>query len=146
MIRRITLLCVFALGVLGVGACDKPTQPYCEKALRNIQRLLGTENILTPSQLQNEVRRCSAASSNKAVECAIAAQSLDDINRCDFEKNGKHHFATGSAAGSGSAIGSSIGSAGSAAVPAGSDTIDSPTPPPPPSGAAGSAAAGSAAK
>lgn len=149
MIRRLTLLCAF---VLGVGACDKPTQTDCDKALRNIQKLLGTENILTPAQLQSEVRRCSAASSKKAVGCAIAAQSLDDINKCDFEKNGKHHFATGSGSGSGSAtrMGSagsmnSAGSAGSAAVPAGSDTVDSPTPPAPASAVAGSAAAGSAA-
>jgi hypothetical protein len=143
MIRRLTLLCAF---VLAVGACDKPTQTDCEKALRNIQKLLGTENILTPAQLQSEVRRCSAASSKKAVACASAAQSLDDINKCDFEKNGKHHFAIGSAAGSGSASPmGSAGSAGSAAVPVGSDTVDSPTPPAPPSAVAGSAAAGSAA-
>ncbi len=125
MIRRLTLLCALVLSASVLGACDKPTQVDCDKALRNIQKLLGTENILTPAQLQSEVRRCSSASSKTAVACAIAAQSLDDINKCDFEKNGKHHFAT-SAHGSGSATGS-----GSAAVPAGSDTVDSPTPPPP---------------
>ncbi len=128
MIRRLTMLCALALSI---GACDKPSQVECDKALRNIQKLLGTENIISPAQLQSEVRRCTAASSKKAVACAIAAQSLDDINKCDFEKNGKHHFATGSAA---QPVGSA-GSAGSAVQPAGSDTVDSPTPPP-----AGSAA------
>ena len=123
MIRRLTLLCSLALLF---AACDKPTQVNCDKALRNIQKLLGTENIITPAQLQSEVRRCTAASSKNAVACAIGAHSLDDLNKCDFEKNGKHHFTTtGSAAGV-------AASAGSAA--AGSDTVDSPTPPPPPAG------------
>jgi hypothetical protein len=140
MIRRLTLLCSLALLV---AACDKPTQVDCDKALRNIQKLLGTENVITPGQLQSEVRRCTAASTRTSVACAIAAHSLDDLNKCDFEKNGKHHFATGSAAGSAAA--GSAGSAGSAA--AGSDTVDSPTPPVPPAGTpAGSATSDAAAR
>jgi|GEM_PF-2801627 len=125
MIRRLTFLSALVLAV--VGACDKPTQVDCDKALRNIQKLLGTEDILTPAQLQSEVRRCSSASSKSAVACAIAARSLDDINKCDFEKNGKHHFAI-SGSGSAAATGSDAAS-GSAVVPAGSDTVDSPAPP-----------------
>jgi hypothetical protein len=130
MIRRLTLLCAL---VLSVGACDKPSPTDCDKALRNIQKLLGTENIITPAQLQSEVRRCTAASSRTAVACAIAAHSLDDINKCEFEKNGKHHFATsGSGSESGSGSGATMMGSGAAAVPAGSDTVDSPTPPPAP--------------
>ena len=140
MIRRLTLLCSLALLF---AACDKPTQVDCDKALRNIQKLLGTENIITPAQLQSEVRRCTAASSKKVVACAIAAHSLDDLNKCDFEKTGKHHFTTtGSAAGSAGLAGSA-GSAGSAA--AGTDTVDSPTPPPAAAGAAPGSATSDAA-
>jgi hypothetical protein len=101
---RIAIAVLFVL-----GACDKPTADDCEKALRNMQQLLGTDNLNTTAGIQGEVRRCRGGSSKEAVACAIKAQSIDDLNKCDFERNGKHGGINGSAAGSGS--GSSTGSA-----------------------------------
>lgn len=95
----------FAL-VIALVACDKPSPDDCEKALRNMQQILGTDNLNTTAGIQSEVRRCRSGSSKEAVACAIKAQSIDDLNKCDFEKNGKHGgigSATAGSAGSGSA-------------------------------------------
>ena len=103
----------FAIALLLVlGACDKPTADDCEKALRNMQQLLGTDNLNTTAGIQGEVRRCRGGSSKEAVACAIKATSIEDLNKCDFERNGKHGGINpnGSGAGSGSA-GSATGSA-----------------------------------
>jgi hypothetical protein len=112
MIRLATILTTVLLA-LGAGACDKPSSADCETALRNMQRILGTDSFnRDPAAIQGEVRRCKGASSKAAVACAIKAETLDDLNNCDFEKLGKHGGI--SLTGSGSAAGSA-GSAGSAA-------------------------------
>jgi len=111
MTRLATILTTLVLA-LGIGACDKPSEADCETALRNMQQILGTDTFnKDPAALQSEVRRCRGASSKEAVACAIKAQTLDDLNNCDFEKHGKH----GGINLSGSGAGSAAGSAGSAA-------------------------------
>ena len=111
MIRIATILTTVLLA-LGAGACDKPSEDDCEKALRNMQQILGTDTFSKdPAALQSEVRRCRGASSKTAVACAIKAETLADLNNCDFEKTGKH----GGINISGSGAGSGSGSAGSAA-------------------------------
>ena len=111
MTRLATILTTVVLA-LGIGACDKPTSEDCEKALRNMQSILGTDSFNNdPAALQGEVRRCRGASSKAAVACAIKAETLADLNNCDFEKLGKH----GGINVSGSGAGSATGSAGSAA-------------------------------
>jgi len=110
MIRLATILTTVVLA-LGTGACDKPSEADCETALRNMQQILGTDTFnKDPAALQSEVRRCRGASSKDAVACAIKAQTLADLNNCDFEKSGKHGGISLGGSGSGSA-----GSAGSAA-------------------------------
>lgn len=101
MTRRLVNIAV----ILALGGCDKPTPEDCEKALRNMQHILGTDNLNDTASIQGEVRRCRAASSKKSVECAIKAETLDDLNKCDFEKLGKRGGLTGggSAAPTGSA-------------------------------------------
>lgn len=107
MTRLATILTTVLLA-LGAGACDKPSEADCEKALRNMQRILGTDSFNDTASLQGEVRRCRGASSKAAVACAIKAETLDDLNNCDFEKLGKHGGINlaGSGSGSGSAAGS----------------------------------------
>jgi hypothetical protein len=98
--KRVAILCALVLAV----ACDKPTPDDCEKALRNMQALLGTENLNTTAGLQGEVRRCRGGSTKEAVACAIKATSLDELEKCDFEKTGTHKLdSPGSAGSAGSA-------------------------------------------
>jgi hypothetical protein len=83
---RIRLIAILA--AFGFAACDKPTPEDCEKALRNMQRLLNTDNLGTTASLQGEVRRCRGGSSKEAVACAIKANTLEELKACDFEKTG----------------------------------------------------------
>ena len=84
---RIRLIAIIA--ALGFAACDKPSTDDCEKALRNMQKLLGTDNLGTTASLQGEIRRCRGGSSKEAVACAIKASTLDELKNCAFEKTGK---------------------------------------------------------
>jgi hypothetical protein len=83
--KRIVLFGLF--GVL--AACNKPSSDDCRKALTNIQHLLGTENLVKVADFEGEVRSCKGGSTKEAVACAIAAQSIDELNKCEFQKTGK---------------------------------------------------------
>ena len=127
-----TRLALLVIVVVGFG-CSKPSEEDCRKAISNMQRLMGTDNMRDDGRLESEVRRCKGGSKKSAVDCAIKAQTLDDLRRCEFFKVPEN--AKG--------IGADVGSAGSgsaAAPPAGSAAV-----PPADGSAAGSAAAGSGA-
>ena len=66
--------------------CSKPSEDSCKKAIANMQQLLGTEHMNEGQDLQGEVRRCRGGSSQKAVDCAIAAKTLAELNACEFMK------------------------------------------------------------
>ncbi|CAN5833489.1 hypothetical protein BH11MYX3_BH11MYX3_36580 [soil metagenome] len=83
MKQVITSLGLIAALVLAT-ACSKPSEVDCRKALDNMQVLMGTSEVSKNADLQGEVRRCRGGSSKKAVECAIAAKSLEDLRACDF--------------------------------------------------------------
>ena len=128
-----------------VGCTTKPTEDECRQAIGKMTRLMGTENLGDQQAVESQVRRCKGGSKKKSVQCAIKAQTLDDLRKCDFYKvpeNAKGVGAdpAGSAAvGSGSAAAGSAGAdtPGSAAVGSAGSADGS--------AAAGSAAAGSAA-
>jgi hypothetical protein len=118
---------VLGLVVLA-GACDKPAEEDCRKALANVRELLGTQD--TPGDVEGDIRRCKGGSKKKNVECAMNAKSLDELKACEFFKvpEKKPGAADGSAAGamagsgagagamagSGAGTGATAGSAGSA--------------------------------
>ena len=97
---RLGLVIIAVLSLASVAACDKPTPESCEKALRNMQQLLGTETLNTTGSLQGEIRRCRGGSSKEAVECATKATTLDELHACHFYATAEHK---GSGTGSGSA-------------------------------------------
>jgi len=79
------------IGLFGlVAACNKPSDDDCRKALSNMQHLQGTENLVKAGEFEVEVRACKAGSSKDAVQCAMKAQSLDDLKHCEFQKTGNH--------------------------------------------------------
>ena len=148
MTRLALLMAFVASGAIG---CSKPTEADCRKAISNMQRLMGTEKLQDSDGIESEVRRCKGGSTKKAVACAIKAQTLDDLRRCEFFKvpeGAKGIGETGSAPGSadvGSAAPGSAEAPGSAA-PAGSADAGSaagsatPAGSAAPTGSAGSAA------
>jgi len=104
-----TRLAMLIVAALALGACNKPSTENCRKALANMQRLLGTDNLHDDAAMEGEVRRCKGGSTRKSVECAIGAQTLDDLKKCNFYKG---PLPSGPAVGSGSA-GTGAGSAAS---------------------------------
>jgi len=127
---RVALLAL--IGCLALG-CNKPDEASCKKAIDNMRRLMGTDNLSDNNKISGEVRRCKGGSSKKAVQCAIDAQTYEQLRACGFGKlpetlptsgNGSGSAAMGSnamgsnAMGSGAAMGS-----GSAMSGSGSDAM-----------------------
>jgi hypothetical protein len=121
-----------------VGCTTKPSEDECRQAISNMTRLMGTENLGDQQAVESQVRRCKGGSKKKSVQCAIKAQTLDDLRKCDFYKVPENAKGIGAADTAGSAaVGSGSAAAGSAAVgSAGADATGS--------AAVGSAGAGSA--
>jgi hypothetical protein len=136
------LLAVLAVAML--AGCNKPAEEDCRKGIRNMQRLLGTDKLHSAQNVESAVRSCRGASTKKSVECAIQAQTLDQLKQCSFWKEQGMKDEPGSA-GSGSSAAS-----GSAAVPppapapapapepAPAGSGSAPAPAPAPAGSAGS--------
>jgi len=83
----------------GLAACDKPTEEDCQKAIENMQALLGTEHLAT--DIPGTIRSCRTGSSRKAVACASAAKTIEELRACDFMS--KKPAGSAGSAGSGSA-------------------------------------------
>jgi hypothetical protein len=77
---------VLVLVVLA-GACDKPSEENCRKALANVRTLLGTNNPTLDTE--GDVRACKGGSSKKTVECAMNATSREQLKACGFFKADK---------------------------------------------------------
>lgn len=140
---RLASLVVALVTCTGLAACEKPTEDNCRKAIANMRRLMGTDNLRDTEGNEGEVRRCKGGSKRKAVECAIKATSLDELRGCGVFKvpasaPGIGGEPTGSAGSAGSATGSSANSGAVGSADAGSATGSG-------SAAMGSTATGSAA-
>ncbi len=81
--KRLTIL--FALAAALV-ACNKPSPENCRKAMLNMEHILGTDNLNKTGDLEGDVRRCRGGSTKEAVECAMRAQTMDDLAKCEFYK------------------------------------------------------------
>jgi hypothetical protein len=77
------LVSVVALA-LGLTACNKPSEESCRHAIENMQKLIGSEGLTT--DIDAQVRRCRGGSSRKAVECATAARTREELMACEFVK------------------------------------------------------------
>ena len=75
---------MLALALALAAGCNKPEEADCRKAIRNMQRLLGTDKLHEASNIDSAVRGCRGASKKASVECAIQAQTLDQLKQCDF--------------------------------------------------------------
>ena len=132
MKRALVLVMLLAAGSIG---CNKPSESNCRKAIHNMQRLIGTDKLHSASNVESAVRSCRGASKKASVECAIQAQTLEQLKKCSFYKE---QGMTDDEPGTGSAPAPGSGSAPSA--------TGSAPPPSPGSGPApdlGSAATGS---
>jgi len=74
------VIVIFAL--LFAGACNKPSEGDCRKALERIRELTGTANIQGGADVEAAVRSCRGNSSKEQVKCAMEASSLEQLERC----------------------------------------------------------------
>ncbi|MEJ7600968.1 MAG: hypothetical protein WKG01_23885 [Kofleriaceae bacterium] len=86
MTRTKTILgLVVAAGLL--AACEKPTEQSCRAALSNVRALYKTNTVEAKSETTaGDVRRCVGGSSKKAVECAVNAKTITELEACNFGK------------------------------------------------------------
>ncbi len=76
---------LFAL--LMLAACDKPTADDCRKAELNMQRLRHVEDQ-DRANLEASVRRCRGGSSKDTVACVMAANTVEELDKCDKQMRG----------------------------------------------------------
>jgi hypothetical protein len=75
---------LFAIALL--AGCNKPSNEACKKAILNIKHLHGTDTLSDQSDVDGEVRRCRGGSTQEAVACATAAQTIEELDKCEFNK------------------------------------------------------------
>jgi hypothetical protein len=79
LIRFLTL--VF---VLSAAACDKSSENDCQKAVDNINKVLGI--TADRDETAPEVRKCRAQWKKAAVQCAMAAKTKEEVEACEGGK------------------------------------------------------------
>ncbi len=105
MVKRI----VFALGLVGVLACNKPSEESCKAAIENMRKLMGTASYA--ADITPYIRSCRGGSTKVAVDCAIKAKTREELSACSFAHFDDLAPPAGSASGSASGSGSGSGSA-----------------------------------
>ncbi|MGN6110248.1 MAG: hypothetical protein ACTHU0_34410 [Kofleriaceae bacterium] len=107
--KNLWLCCALGLAALS-GACNKPSEDSCRKAIENMRSLLGTESLQSTEATAGEIRRCKGGSKKAAVECAINATSIEQLRDCKFMKvPDKQPEPAGGATGTGSGAGTGSG-------------------------------------
>ena len=84
-----TRLALLFAAVLATGCATKPSADDCRKAIANMQRLMGTDNMRDDGRIEGEVRRCKGGSKKEAVACAMGASSIDQLKQCGFMATAK---------------------------------------------------------
>jgi len=82
MLRLRTVLATVLVLALTATACNKPSEEDCRKAIANMRRLLETDKTTEASDTESAVRSCRGNSNKKSVDCAIRAQSVDELKAC----------------------------------------------------------------
>ncbi len=73
------------VGTCALGACEstKPSKERCTLAVENIRKIYDSENSDVGAKPETMIRSCRNQSSKEAVECMIAAKSVDDLVACE---------------------------------------------------------------
>ncbi len=79
LIRFLTLFIV-----LSATACDKSSETECQKAVDNINKVLGI--TADRDDTAPEVRKCRAQWKRTSVQCAIAAKTKEEVEACEGGK------------------------------------------------------------
>ena len=94
-----TRLATLARSSLLAPRCNKPTEEHCRKALGEHAAPDRNGNLRDHAALEGEVRRCKGGSKRKAVDCAINAQTLDDLSIATSTRSRRMRLVGGDTAG-----------------------------------------------
>jgi hypothetical protein len=79
--RTRVLPLLLSAALLSLVACDKPSEADCQKAIENINKIYGQENVAKDTA--PAIRKCRSSSKNKEVQCKIAAKDEKDLAACE---------------------------------------------------------------
>lgn len=83
--RLVAMAMAGGLGLVTLGACNKPTLEDCRLAIANMEKLHHTDTTgARTREGESEVRRCKGGSTKAAVACAKSATTLDELKACGF--------------------------------------------------------------
>lgn len=84
--RKFGLLSMALMALLFVGltGCKaKPSEKDCQTAINNVRRITGQDSSDMGADPIAVIRSCRGNSSQKSVDCMIAAKSEEDLNACE---------------------------------------------------------------
>jgi hypothetical protein len=85
-------LALLILGTLGPMGCKaKPSEKDCKDAINNVRRINKQDSSDMGADPVAMIRSCRGSSSQKSVDCMIAADSEEDLRACEGE-SGEEYF------------------------------------------------------
>lgn len=76
------LLLVFSVAAVGCKK-GKPSEEECKKAVEKIRALTGLDQSDIGADPEAMIRSCQANSSKKSVRCVLAADSIEELEKCE---------------------------------------------------------------
>ena len=78
---------LIAAALIGLVACNKPSEGDCKKAIANIRTLLGTDRMSSDTGVSAAwVRSCRGNAKKSSVQCAMEASTVEQLGRCGLLK------------------------------------------------------------
>jgi hypothetical protein len=72
----------FALLLLLLAACGRPSEEDCRRALLNVQKIRGLADSPNAPDPEPSVRKCRSTATRSQVNCLIAARTEQDVAAC----------------------------------------------------------------
>jgi hypothetical protein len=70
------------IGLGGLGACSRPSEEDCRRALLNVQKIRGLADSTNAPDPEPAVRKCRSTASHEQVACLTAAKTSKDVEVC----------------------------------------------------------------
>jgi len=82
--KRLTIaVLAVCLGIGAATGCSSGNEAGCRKAIKNIFKITGMDKGSSGPNVDAAVRSCRANASGDAIDCMIAAKTLDDLSKCE---------------------------------------------------------------
>jgi len=82
MTRLVGMALSIAIAVALAG-CGKGNEERCQAAIENIFSLTGIDKTSSGPDMHAAVRNCRSKASGAAIDCMIAAKTLEELEKCE---------------------------------------------------------------